>query len=389
MYTLFPKIRLLIFCLVFSILVHFLFMYVMRMFGTYDFSAPVNQPQAVMVELPEPAPETAKATPSAAPEPPADAEEEAAADNPPVPSPEKELPKEPKVEPPRPEPEPKEPPAAVAKEAVPVTPAVKAPPANPPKELPRRPVVKIAGTPSPIGGEFLSSRYEKLTYAISLLGMAIGSAELESKNEAGVTTITLRVRSNVAISSIFPVDDLVETNQINGQFIVTKIRQSEGSFRSDEMFTINLHKKSVSWMDLLHNRSLKLTVPTDDVLDTLSGIYSLRNRPLQLDRTETLHIFDSETYAEVPVEIVRREEMRLPNLTKVNTIVVRPVQKTAGIFRRTGELLIWLTDDDFKVPVRIVTSVAVGKVTAELVSAESKAHEDPNKQPSPKQESPQ
>jgi len=222
----------------------------------------------------------------------------------------------------------------------------------------------------------MAVQHEKLTYQISMHGIPIGSAELEAKCEQGVTTITLRVRSNAAISSVFPVDDVVETRHIDGRFIITKIRQQEGAFRSDEAFTINLGKKRVSWDDFIQHRTQRMSVPTDEVLDTLSGIYYLRNRQLQVGRTEILHIYDSETYAEVPVEILRREEMRLPNLVQVATLVVRPLQKTAGIFRRTGAVLIWMTDDDHKVPVKIVTSIALGQVTAELVSAESGAPGD-------------
>jgi hypothetical protein len=88
-------------------------------------------------------------------------------------------------------------------------------------------------------------------------------------------------------------------------------------------------------------------------------------------KTETLNIFDSETYAEVPVEILRRETILLPNFTEIGTLVVQPLQKSAGIFRRTGDVLIWLTDDANKVPVKIVTSVSIGRVTIDLISAES------------------
>ena len=233
------------------------------------------------------------------------------------------------------------------------------------------PVLVASSGPPLRESDFLAAKHEKLSYLISMHGIPIGSAELEANNEKGSTTITLRVKSNAAISNFFPVDDVIETRLIDGMFIMTTIRQQEGSFRSDEMFTINLGKKRVSWVDFVQNRSLKMTVPTDQVLDTLSGIYYLRNRHLQVGRTETLHIYDSETYAEVPVDILRREEMRLPNLAKIATLVVRPLQKTAGIFRRTGDILIWMTDDDRRVPVKIVTSVALGTVTAELVSAET------------------
>lgn len=224
--------------------------------------------------------------------------------------------------------------------------------------------------------ELLKTTYEKLTYLISIFGIPAGKAELEAKNVNSEVWITLRVSSNAAISSFYPVDDLVETRHIDGRFIMTTIKQQEGRFTSDERFSINLRKKRVSWVDNKGGRSHTVSVPTDDVFDTLSGIYFLRNRQLQVGKTETLHIFDSETYAEVPVEILRRETVRLPDLTTVNALVVQPLQKSAGIFRRTGDILIWMTDDAFKIPVKIVTSVALGTVTVELVSAESKGPEE-------------
>jgi hypothetical protein len=179
------------------------------------------------------------------------------------------------------------------------------------------------------------------------------------------------VKSNTAISSIYPVENTVETRHIDGQFILTRIRQQEGSFKSDSEFSINLRKKRVSWLDHINNTSLKLSVPTDEVLDSLSGIYFLRNRQLQIGQMENLHIFDSEAYSEVPVEVLRRETIRLLNLKEVDTLVIRPLQLTTGIFRRTGDILIWLTDDVNKVPIKIVTTIPLGEITAELVSAES------------------
>lgn len=374
MQTRFHKIGPLAYCSLLSILVHLLLISSMRMLGSYDFSAPVNQPLAVMVDL------TAAAT-AAVPESPkvtrpeqAVAEPDRASKLPEQQSGGSSQPADPEPARVEPEAEPRPTPAPVDKGeergvAGPTGKATVAPPREP------RQIVPANTTPPTMLktlSSLLASKQEKLTYLISMHGIPIGSAELESKNEKGVTAITLRVKSNSAISSFFPVDNLIETRHIDGMFIMTKIRQQEGSFRSDQAFTINLGKKRVSWVDLNAPRTLTMAVPTDDVLDSLSGIYYLRNRQLEVGKTEILHIFDSETYAHVPVEILRREEMRLPNLTRIATLVVRPVQKTAGMFRRTGDVMIWMTDDAFKVPVKIVTSVAIGQVTAELVSAESK-----------------
>ena len=375
------KIRPLAYCSLLSILVHLLLLSSMRMLGSYQFSAPVSQPLAVMVDLataptaavpesravPRPDHPRAKAPAQADPLPEQETVDRAAPADP---------------DPPRAEPthEPARVPVGQTEDKGVADLSAGANLA--PADKPHHPVIAHA-TPTMLRtlSGFLAARHEKLTYLISMHGIPIGNAELESRHDNGVTAITLRVKSNSAISSFFPVDNEIETRHIDGMFIMTTVKQQEGSFKSDQSFTINLGKKRVSWVDLSTPRTLTMAVPTDDVLDTLSGIYYLRNLPLEVGRTETLHIFDSETYANVPVEILRREETRLPNLTTVATLVVRPLQKTAGMFRRTGDVMIWMTDDEFKVPVKIVTSVAIGRVTAELVSAESDPHEEESKEP--------
>jgi len=402
MLTLFGKFRTLAYCSLLSILVHLLLISSMKMWGSYDFSAPVGQPPSVMVDLASLAgPELPAKVP--APEP--TSVPAAGTDGP---SPEEKIVEHPASgnagPPPRAD-------LATAPVAAPVAAPVSAPaaPAAPADDedsarvwTPRRhkptaaanlPVTPVAKkvwvarakvrrnpatreTPTMLNAVSgaLAARYEKLSYLISLRGLPIGNAELESKHENGVTTITLRVQSNALTSSFFHVDNVIETRHIDGKFIMGTIKQQEGDFRSDESFNINLGQQTVSWSDFINHRTLETDLPSDDVLDTLSGIYYLRARPLQLEKTETLHIFDSERYADVPVEVLRREEIRLPNLKKITTLVVRPVQKTAGILRRTGDVFVWLTDDDFKIPVKIVTTIAIGEVTAELISAESKPY---------------
>lgn len=235
----------------------------------------------------------------------------------------------------------------------------------------------VLDPPLRTSGEFMGTTHEKLAYRISLLGLPVGSAELEAHNEKGEVRITLRVRSDTVLSAIYPVDDLIETRHINGNFILTRIRQQEGAFRGDRGFTIFLREKSVFWIDRLTNRSLKESLPNSEVVDILSGLYFLRNRPLQVGTIETLHIYDSDTYAAVPVDVIRRETVMLPAFREVEALLVQPRLETEGIFRRTGDVRIWLSDDRYKVPVKAVTTIAFGQVTAELVSSESKRIDKP------------
>lgn len=220
-------------------------------------------------------------------------------------------------------------------------------------------------------GEFLATDQEILSYRISMWGIPVGTAELEAKQENGEVRITLRIQSNAATSRLYPVDDCIETRHIGGNFILSRIRQQEGAFRGDRGFTLFLRDKSVFWIDRIKNLSLQEPLPNSDVVDILSGLYYLRNQPLEVGKFVNLQLFDSNHYAPTTVAVLRKEHLTLPGLREVDTLLINPQLKTDGIFQRTGEILVWLTDDEKKVPVKVETRISLGKVTAELVSAQT------------------
>jgi len=367
--TLFCKIRGLACCLAASIAVHLLVMYAVRISGPCDFTAPVNMARGILVEL---------AVASANPEIPVNSVRQrvglSGADLKNLPATVKAGKSQLSVSRQVPlfEPETEKISAVVTARDEPATTGGKLPSDDSPQAHYPEPISFPVSAPLK-SSTFLTSKYEKLTYVISMFGAPVGNAELEATAADGQVLITLRVRSNDAFSAIYPVDNLVETRHVDGRYIMTRIRQREGPFRNDALFTINLLKKRITWVEPLNGNSRQVIAPDDDLLDTLSGIYYLRNRHLSIGQTETVNIFDSQTYAAVPVEILRREELRLANLSEVDTLVVHPLQKTAGIFRHSGDVLIWLTNDSYKVPVKIVTSFALGRITAELVSVDSKS----------------
>ncbi|MGD1075305.1 MAG: DUF3108 domain-containing protein, partial [Thermodesulfovibrionales bacterium] len=49
------------------------------------------------------------------------------------------------------------------------------------------------------------------------------------------------------------------------------------------------------------------------------------------------------------------------------------ILKTEGLFQKKGDILIWLTDDDIRIPVKVETEVPIGKVVATLKGRESES----------------
>jgi len=152
---------------------------------------------------------------------------------------------------------------------------------------------------------------------------------------------------------------------------MTTIRQHEGAYRNDVGFTLCLGEKNVFWADRLRKRYSNDPLPTDQAMDIITGFFFLRNQSLEVGKTVVLPLYDSNTYSPTEVTILRKERVTLSGFKDVDTLVIQPLLRTDGFFRQTGDLLVWLTDDLFKVPVKMETTVPyLGKVTAELVSSE-------------------
>lgn len=219
--------------------------------------------------------------------------------------------------------------------------------------------------------EFMAEAHEKLIYRISLSNIPAGTAVIEATTTGGDLRITARVTSNDFLSAVYPVDDFIDTRLIKGNYLVTRIRQHEGGSMSDTGFTLMLRERTAFWVDRLRERYLDTPLPREDITDLLSGLYFLRNLPLEVGTSVVLHLFDGSRYAPAAVEVVKKERLTLPGFREAETVMVHPKLSAAGFFTRTGPLSIWLTDDEKRVPVRMETSIPWGRVRAELVSAES------------------
>ena len=53
---------------------------------------------------------------------------------------------------------------------------------------------------------------------------------------------------------------------------------------------------------------------------------------------------------------------------KFHCQIIEPIIVKGGLFRNTGKIVVWITDDSLKVPVKVQTQVTIGSVVAELAN---------------------
>lgn len=105
-------------------------------------------------------------------------------------------------------------------------------------------------------------------------------------------------------------------------------------------------------------------------LDEASFLFFARTQPLDSGRTYSFPRYYKPDKNPVQVTVVRREKISVPAGT-FDSIVLRPVFKTKGIFSQNGRAEMWVTDDGRRMMVRMETHVAFGSITLLLKEFQS------------------
>lgn len=213
---------------------------------------------------------------------------------------------------------------------------------------------------------------EKLVYDLKWMGIKAGTASIEIINEEDTTKIISQAHSAAFISLFYKVEDRIESILSQGSSVSPigkpikyRVKIREGKHRRDKEVIFDHGKGKALYFDYRNDEEEEFEVPAP-IFDPVSGFYHLRTLELVVGEPLYITIFDNKKIWDVEVQVLRKETVTLPAGT-FDTIVVKPLLKSEGIFSRKGEVHIWLTDDEKHIPVLVTLKVKIGHVSATLV----------------------
>jgi len=103
------------------------------------------------------------------------------------------------------------------------------------------------------------------------------------------------------------------------------------------------------------------------VEDVVSAFYFLRSQPMRVGDRIKLPVNDGSKTTEVTAEVQAREQIVTP-LGQRYAFRVEPTV-FGSLYKRKGRMLIWLSDDEQRLPLRIKAIISVGTITGTLKSA--------------------
>ena len=176
--------------------------------------------------------------------------------------------------------------------------------------------------------------------------------------------------SAAAIDTVFKVRDINYSWIDATDFYSIGYCQSlrEGNYKRDEWVIFDYPNQSYYGEIKKKGEAREISGSvTQQVLDILSALYYVRTRPLEPGTQVVFDILNREEQYPLVVNVLRRETVKT-SAGKFKTIVVEPQFRGEGIFVSKGKSLqVWLTDDAYKMPVKMKTEVFIGSVSAELL----------------------
>jgi hypothetical protein len=245
---------------------------------------------------------------------------------------------------------------------------------------PHAPSPAPSRAPSPVPPRAASPPFgpgEKLTFKMTYARLLAGRAEIAvNSGEYGgrpVLKLSLDVRSEGFFAWLFryKVDDhtVATWDPATGCSLGIEKHLREGKAVRDQVVRID----PVTGTATVEDRKIaqKVFQLGPCALDVFSAFFVARLRGLSHEGQLAVRVFDNGKLYDLPFRPIGYERLDLPPPLGrgVMTQVAEPVvPKGSGLFTQEGRLLVWVTADARRIPVRVRSKVPVGSVSGDLES---------------------
>jgi len=213
---------------------------------------------------------------------------------------------------------------------------------------------------------------ETLSYSIEWRLITAGKARLEwdaAQTPRPGWQIKLHMESVGLVSKLFKVEDDYSASLNQSLSILSsQLIAREGSRQRDTRITFDYESRKASYLerDLMKNSTLsaqEIDLPPS-THDVIGGLYYLRTLTLEPGQSIQAPVSDGKKAVMAKIEAQQREEIKVPEGT-YKTIRYEIFLFDNVLYRRSGHLYVWLSDDRRKLPVQIRARMAftVGTIT--------------------------
>ena len=226
------------------------------------------------------------------------------------------------------------------------------------------------------------SLYYEVSFEKLIFSGTIGDLRL-SVNKADMPKVdALALKAEIVSKGFFPTlfgikvkdefNAIVHKNDF-GLFGASRLLQ-EGKAHTEHKTYVNRQEKRVTYIfrDLV-NKAAEPKVKESEspawVQDILSAIYFVRTQDLTEGNVIPIPITDAGQNYQIEVIVGKREEVKV-EAGKFQTVKMETRAFNGKLVRKSGELFVWISDDERRLPVKAKIKVSGTTVNVELMKAQ-------------------
>jgi len=220
---------------------------------------------------------------------------------------------------------------------------------------------------------------EKLSFDISYGFIHAGTAIMEVKkietfNDRECYHIQTTAKSAAGFNFVYKVEDAVSSYMDKQGLFSWKFDKllREGGYKADlqaiyypaDSLACVSFTRYKGRMKVFKQQNYNVKTPPF-ALDILASLYYTRTQKLEVGKSIFITNHDNKKIYDLEV-IVHKKEVIETDAGRFECLLVEPVLKGEGLFKQKGKLHVWLTNDQYKIPVRMTSEIAVGHITTNL-----------------------
>lgn len=189
----------------------------------------------------------------------------------------------------------------------------------------------------------------------------IGCEEVEMDGRK-LIRIRIRVKSNWLISTIYPVDDMVDCYIDPETQLSVRVEKntSEGRFICRDILEIDRENDTAFWTSHSDNISTNYSIETG-ACDAVSFLYDFRKYDFKKGTSRSFNIVVDTALHGIQITAGGTDVKKVAESGKVECRKYLVEPKRDDLFVRKIPKAIWLTEDDRKILVRMDVRVPIGK----------------------------
>ena len=226
-------------------------------------------------------------------------------------------------------------------------------------------VAAIDSIPRPVAATRTLAVGERLVYDVKFGALKVGTGTMQVM---GVEDVRGRDAWHTVFTikggvPLYKVNDRMESWIDTSTFTSLRFVQEQHEGRRDRLRRYEMYPERGEYVQ---EGDKSISSPTvEQPLDEAAFLYFLRTVPLEVGERYDFNRYFKPDRNPITLQVLRRERIEVPAGT-FETIVVRPIIKSKGIFSENGQAEVWLSDDSRHMVVQMKAKLSFGSISLQL-----------------------